>query len=188
MDKIGPICRSVEDCAIVLNAIYGADGRDDTVVDAPFAWNAAAPIRKLRIGYVEKEFAGRLFASDTKCRSSSLVSRKRLENHSTDDLDEPRSVQRSRRRIPPVDSLLKKVTADACDDGGSTFSVSVFSSQLFTPLQQSQRSHLLRPRRERRRRTLPAQRLDFFEEWRIGAQGREFLEEQREIALLAENG
>ncbi len=57
MDKIGPICRSVEDCALVFNAIHGADGRDDTVVDAPFVWNANAPLRKLRIGYVAKEFA-----------------------------------------------------------------------------------------------------------------------------------
>ena len=39
MDKIGPMCRSVEDCALVFNAIYGPDGRDDTVVDAPFEWN-----------------------------------------------------------------------------------------------------------------------------------------------------
>ena len=39
MDKIGPMCRSVEDCALVFNAIYGPDGRDETVVDAPFVWN-----------------------------------------------------------------------------------------------------------------------------------------------------
>ncbi|MFL5564709.1 MAG: amidase, partial [Gemmatimonadaceae bacterium] len=32
MDKLGPICRSVEDCAIVLDAIYGPDGQDNTVV------------------------------------------------------------------------------------------------------------------------------------------------------------
>ena len=31
MDKIGPMCRSVEDCALVFNAIYGPDGRDDSV-------------------------------------------------------------------------------------------------------------------------------------------------------------
>ena len=31
MDKIGPMCRSVEDCVLVLNAIYGSDGKDDTV-------------------------------------------------------------------------------------------------------------------------------------------------------------
>jgi Asp-tRNA(Asn)/Glu-tRNA(Gln) amidotransferase A subunit family amidase len=56
MDKIGPMCRSVEDCALVFNAIYGPDGRDDTVVDAPFAWNPAVPLSKLRIGYVRAEF------------------------------------------------------------------------------------------------------------------------------------
>ncbi len=36
-------------------------------------------------------------------------------------------------------------------------------------------------------RTAPPQRLDLLEERRIGAQGREILEEQREIALFAEN-
>ena len=56
MDKIGPMCRSVEDCALVLNAIYGPDGRDDTVVDAPFEWNPDVPLSKLRIGYVKSEF------------------------------------------------------------------------------------------------------------------------------------
>ena len=56
MDKIGPMCRSVEDCALVFNAIYGPDGRDDTVVDAPFEWNPDMPLSKLRIGYVKTEF------------------------------------------------------------------------------------------------------------------------------------
>ena len=56
MDKIGPMCRSVEDCALVFNAIYGPDGRDDTVVDAPFEWNPEVPLSKLRIGYVKTEF------------------------------------------------------------------------------------------------------------------------------------
>ena len=56
MDKIGPMCRSVEDCALVFNAIYGPDGRDDTVVDAPFAWNPDVPLSKLRIGYIKTEF------------------------------------------------------------------------------------------------------------------------------------
>jgi Asp-tRNA(Asn)/Glu-tRNA(Gln) amidotransferase A subunit family amidase len=56
MDKIGPMCRSVEDCALVFNAIYGPDGRDDTVVDAPFDWNPDIPLSKLRIGYVKSEF------------------------------------------------------------------------------------------------------------------------------------
>lgn len=59
MDKIGPMCRSVEDCALVFNAIYGPDGRDDTVVDAPFAWNPDVPLAKLRIGYIRSEFEAR---------------------------------------------------------------------------------------------------------------------------------
>ena len=56
MDKIGPMCRSVEDCALVFNAIYGPDGRDDSVTDAPFEWNPEFPLAKLRIGYVKTEF------------------------------------------------------------------------------------------------------------------------------------
>ncbi len=56
MDKIGPMCRSVEDCAIVLNAIYGPDGRDETTADAPFVWDADVPLSKLRIGYLKNEF------------------------------------------------------------------------------------------------------------------------------------
>ena len=56
MDKIGPICRSVEDCALVLGAIHGPDGHDDTVADAPFAWDADLDISALRVGYVEEAF------------------------------------------------------------------------------------------------------------------------------------
>ena len=56
MDKIGPMCRTVEDCVLVLNAIYGSDGRDDTVTDAPFFWDPERPLSSLRIGYLEKEF------------------------------------------------------------------------------------------------------------------------------------
>jgi len=55
MDKIGPMCRSVEDCVLVLNAIYGADGRDDTVTDAPLDWVPDRPLGSLRIGYLQKE-------------------------------------------------------------------------------------------------------------------------------------
>jgi Asp-tRNA(Asn)/Glu-tRNA(Gln) amidotransferase A subunit family amidase len=56
MDKLGPICRAVEDCAVVLNAIQGPDGRDRTVKNAAFNWDATLDWRKLRIGYLEKDF------------------------------------------------------------------------------------------------------------------------------------
>jgi Asp-tRNA(Asn)/Glu-tRNA(Gln) amidotransferase A subunit family amidase len=59
MDKIGPICRGVEDCALVLDAIYGPDGRDITVGDAAFNWNPARPLAQMRIGYVKAEFGQR---------------------------------------------------------------------------------------------------------------------------------
>ena len=58
MDKIGPMCRSVEDCVLVLNAIYGSDGKDDTCTDAPFEWNGDRPLSSMRIGYIQREFEG----------------------------------------------------------------------------------------------------------------------------------
>ncbi len=56
MDKPGPICRTVEDCALVFNALHGPDGKDLSVVPAPFRWNAAAPVKSLRVGYLKAEF------------------------------------------------------------------------------------------------------------------------------------
>src|SRR5499427_743772 len=56
MDKIGPICRGVEDCALVLEAIYGPDNRDITVEDVPFNWNPDRPLSQMRIGYIQGEF------------------------------------------------------------------------------------------------------------------------------------
>jgi Asp-tRNA(Asn)/Glu-tRNA(Gln) amidotransferase A subunit family amidase len=58
MDKIGPICRSAEDCAIVLKAIFGPDGKDGHVIDAPFDWDAARDVRTLRVGYQKSDFEG----------------------------------------------------------------------------------------------------------------------------------
>lgn len=56
MDKVGPICRSVEDCAIVLNAIYGPDGKDQMVFDAPFNYPSDIDLKGVKIGYVKTEF------------------------------------------------------------------------------------------------------------------------------------
>ncbi len=56
MDKLGPICRAAEDCAIVMNSIYGPDGRDLATRDAAFNWNAAFDWKSLRIGYLKDEF------------------------------------------------------------------------------------------------------------------------------------
>lgn len=65
MDKIGPICRGVEDCAAALQAIYGPDGKDITVGDAPFNWNPDTNISTLRIGYLKAEFEGSGFTPNS---------------------------------------------------------------------------------------------------------------------------
>ena len=56
MDKIGPIGRSVEDCALVLSAIHGPDGRDLAVKPAAFNWDALFDWRTLRIGFLKSAF------------------------------------------------------------------------------------------------------------------------------------
>ncbi len=59
MDKIGVLARQVEDCAAVFQAIYGPDGRDETVVDAPFRWEPARDPGRLRLGYAKALFEER---------------------------------------------------------------------------------------------------------------------------------
>jgi Asp-tRNA(Asn)/Glu-tRNA(Gln) amidotransferase A subunit family amidase len=55
-DRLGPICRYAEDCALVMQAISKPDGRDMSVTDIPFNWNAQLDIRKLRVGYIKESF------------------------------------------------------------------------------------------------------------------------------------
>ncbi|HTY36978.1 MAG TPA: amidase [Bacteroidota bacterium] len=56
MDKIGPICRTVEDCALVFNVIHGPDGIDQTLYDAPFNYDPNVDWKKIRVGYLKTEF------------------------------------------------------------------------------------------------------------------------------------
>jgi Asp-tRNA(Asn)/Glu-tRNA(Gln) amidotransferase A subunit family amidase len=56
MDKIGPICRTAEDCAIVFEAIRGPDGIDQSVIDASFEYDFRVKLEDLRIGYLSKAF------------------------------------------------------------------------------------------------------------------------------------
>src|SRR5207245_57103 len=55
-DRIGPLCRTVEDCAIVFHAIAKADEQDLSVIDLPFNWDASLDVRSLRVGYLEPAF------------------------------------------------------------------------------------------------------------------------------------
>ncbi len=56
MDKLGPIARTVEDCAIVFNAIRGADEKDPMSIDAAFNYTPNIDLRTVRIGYLVDEF------------------------------------------------------------------------------------------------------------------------------------
>ncbi|MBW3534276.1 MAG: amidase [Gemmatimonadetes bacterium] len=58
MDKVGPICREVEDCGMVLDAIRGADGIDRSAVDAPFNYRPGVDWSTLTVGYVAAGFEG----------------------------------------------------------------------------------------------------------------------------------
>ncbi len=56
LDKIGPMCRSVADTALVLAAINGHDPADPCSIDAPFGFDPAVPVAGLRLGYVPADF------------------------------------------------------------------------------------------------------------------------------------
>src|SRR5262249_58256922 len=43
-DTVGPLCRSAEDCALVLDAIHGPGGKDNSVINLPFNWDASADV------------------------------------------------------------------------------------------------------------------------------------------------
>ncbi len=58
MDKLGPITRSVEDCAIVFSAIQGTDDKDLSLISAPFNYSSpiGSSLKGFRIGYIPSEF------------------------------------------------------------------------------------------------------------------------------------
>lgn len=56
MDKIGPIARTVEDCAWVFQTIRGRDGKDPTVVERRFDWPCRSPLKSIRVGVVRSAF------------------------------------------------------------------------------------------------------------------------------------
>ncbi len=58
LDKIGPICRTVEDAALVLHAINGRDAGDASSLEIPFSFDATAPVKGLRVGYESGWFEG----------------------------------------------------------------------------------------------------------------------------------
>ena len=71
MDKIGPICRSVEDCALVFAAIHGADGLDPTARTVPFHYDGGRPLTDLRVGYLRAGFEREPQGRDEEARERS---------------------------------------------------------------------------------------------------------------------
>jgi Asp-tRNA(Asn)/Glu-tRNA(Gln) amidotransferase A subunit family amidase len=93
LDKIGPICRTAEDCAVVFNEMYGPDGRDPSLIDAPFVWDDSLDVRMsprllqsksrgprtLSVGYVEEEFSGNMESVGDRARLNSRLNRAALD-------------------------------------------------------------------------------------------------------------
>lgn len=56
MDKLGPMCRSAEGCALVFDAIHGHDPAEPDTVTTAFEWPEARETKKIRVGYLEDAF------------------------------------------------------------------------------------------------------------------------------------
>ena len=55
-DRLGPICRHVEDCAIVFKTIARPDDQDASVLDVPFNWDAELDVSQFRVAYFQDAF------------------------------------------------------------------------------------------------------------------------------------
>lgn len=93
MDKLGPICRAVEDCAAVLEAICGPDGEDLSVRDAAFNWNADLDWKILRVGYLKQGFEADPPPAPEKTIANETAEEKKQREHH----EQQRSAYRARR-------------------------------------------------------------------------------------------
>lgn len=62
-DRVGPMCRTVEDCAMVFHVIHGVDEKDPSTVTTPFRFDRALRLESLRVGVdpnAPKELVARL--------------------------------------------------------------------------------------------------------------------------------
>ncbi|MGD9346736.1 MAG: amidase [Candidatus Aminicenantes bacterium] len=147
MDKIGPICRTVEDCAVVFNAIYGPDGRDNTLFDYPFNWDPALDVKSLRVGFYEKYFTKELIRHPKDEKRKKIAQEK--QKLSNDALDVLRGLGVS----------LKPIDVDI-DVAGTGFVLSTESAAAFDDLTRSNRDDLMKksswPDTFRHRRFVPA--------------------------------
>jgi len=156
MDKLGPMCRSVEDCAIVFEYIYGPDDRDNSVIDVPFAWNTFSGIKKLKIGYLKTRFEREIeMPEDADENRKNRVKRQR-EQQKLDN-----AALKVMRGLD-VELIPVNVNINASD---MNFILSTESAAAFEELTLSNRDDLLerssRPQQLRLRRFVPA--VDFIQ-------------------------
>ena len=114
MDKIGPICRGVEDCAAALDAIYGPDGKDMTVGDAPFNWIAEVPLSSLRVAYLKTEFEPRGLTNANEQQRRANEDRNAMYKQALADLDKA-GVKMTPIELPkfPTNNIGYILTAEA---------------------------------------------------------------------------
>ena len=114
MDKIGPICRGVEDCAAALDAIYGPDQRDLTVGDPPFNWSPETPLSSLRIAYLKSEFEQTPPANATEQQRKAIEERNAMYKQALADLEQA-GVKMMAIELPkfPTQNIRYILTAEA---------------------------------------------------------------------------
>ena len=86
MDKLGPICRCAEDCALVLGAIYGPDNQDPTVHNVPFGWDAALDVKTIRVGYLPEAFEHKAPAEEKPEQAERRLEQKKFDDASLEVL------------------------------------------------------------------------------------------------------
>ena len=93
MDKLGPICRNALDCALVLEAIRGPDGKDLSVRDAPFNYHYDYKVANLRIGMLTDDKNPNFYSKNDqntlsllKSKGYNLIEKKLPENLPTEAL------------------------------------------------------------------------------------------------------
>ncbi|MFP4620401.1 MAG: amidase family protein [Bacteroidales bacterium] len=79
MDKIGPICRTAEGCAMVFNSLQGPDQQDLTVKDHPFNYDTSTDLSELRVGYLKE-----LFYQEYRGRKNDSLAIEKIKNMGVD--------------------------------------------------------------------------------------------------------
>lgn len=120
MDKIGALCRYSEDCALVLKAMNGPDGKDPSVHDIPFNWDATVDPKSLRVGYLKSVFEKEPEvkpddSAETKQAKARRLEQMKIDRAALDDLQNKVGMKLIEVKFPefPYGNLLPILTAEA---------------------------------------------------------------------------